>query len=671
MSTTGNEWLGDTSATDAAFIVEAPGGALSALGRQAAVEASLPLLSVYFASGKQQELRELAAIAVSAQEPELDIIQAGLRLRVALAAGQRLAALLDSITRRPTFRYELNSAEHVGSLSGTLDVNRWITKQRGGDQDAIFPVLEVRRGARTAENVLASYAALWLLGELKASFNASLATRDTVEYRAVRVLRERLGRLVQSPTLAVCIREAQAVRTQSALERLLGQVKHRLRRREIAHPTPYRDLVEWIDHCLQGRPVVSAGDIDLSVYDARFDNKLFELWCLKTLSQRLAVAVNVPDPIVDPRWRKSAPAYQFATFSGRVELFFQRTVAAVDKRHAATWRMDDGRLLGGIPDIVVRGTTTSGATRLAVIDPKLRQRVRLPAEELYKILGYLQNFDIRPAVGVVLVYTTDTEVVKPNVFHDGAGGTLISASVNPAASEAVTAAALEEVVKAVLKLIEYNLPAWASAASIDGLSEEEAAERKITDFRRELAAWGQGQPNEIRPSRERIRTLIGEDRWHSLEGDVQTMVATADFIGYQLEVIDDFSGPVIGICAAIEHILYEAVVSPVIAENSNWQRQARTFGAAIDVVENACLGQGGPFPREVRQHMQSLQLDLAQVQALVPVWRRLNRNFRVPAAHRKVLNQSEWQQLYRLVLGSEALFAKTYDVLNSPSRGEQ
>ncbi|MEU3368215.1 hypothetical protein [Streptomyces pseudogriseolus] len=667
---TENEWLGDTSVTDTKVIAEAPGGALSDLGRQAAVEASLPLLSVYFASG-EQEVRERAAIAVSAEEPELDIIQAGLRLRVALAAGRRLTALLSSITRRPTFRYELNSAEHVGSLSGALDVNRWVTKQRGGDQDVTFPVLEVRRGARTAENVLASYAALWLLNELKISLNASVATRDAVEYRAVRGLRERLGHLMQSPVLAVCIHDAQAVRTRSALERLLGQVKRRLHRREITHPEPYGDLAEWIDRCLQGRPVVSAGDIDLSVYGARFDSKLFELWCLKTLSQRLAVALNVPDPVVDPGWRRSAPAYRFATYSGALEIFFQRSVAAVDKHHTATWRMDSGRSLGGIPDIVVRCTPTGGATRLAVMDPKLRQRARLPAEELYKILGYLQNFQIQPPVGVVLLYTTDTEVVEPNVFHDKAGGTLISASVNPAASESVTAAALEEVVQTLLNLIDYALPVSTSTASVDGLSEEEAAEQTIVNFREAFVAWGQGKLSEIRPSRDRIRTLIGEDRWDSLEEDVQTMVATADFIGYQLDTIDDFSGPAIGMCAAIEYILYETVVSPVIAENRNWQRQARTFGAAIDVVDNACLGEGAQLAHEVRRYMQSLQLDLAQVQALVPVWQRLNRNYRVPAAHRKVLTQSEWHQLYRLVFGSEALFVRTYDVLSSLTGNEK
>lgn len=408
------EWLGDAPLTDAVLIAEAPGGALSELSRQAAVEATLALLGVYFSGGKH-EIVDRAAISMSGQDPELEVIQAGLRLRVALAAGRRLSSVLSSIARRPTFRYEFHSTEHVGSLSGALDVNRWITRQRGGDQDVTFPVLEVMRGARTAENVLASYAALWLIAELRLSLGASLATRDAVEYRAIRTLRERLEHHLQSPALAVCIRDAQTVRTQRALMRLLAQVKRRLQRREIAHPAPYRELVEWIDQCLRGRPAVRAGDIDLSVYGARFDNKLFELWCLSLLGRRLAVEINVPEPVIDPGWRRTEPAYRLGTFAGHIELYFQRGIASVDTRHTAKWRKDNGRPLGGIPDIVVRGTVTGGAERLAVIDPKLRQRDRLPAEELYKILGYLQNFDIKPAVGVVLIYTTDGGVVEPDV----------------------------------------------------------------------------------------------------------------------------------------------------------------------------------------------------------------------------------------------------------------
>ena len=70
---------------------------------------------------------------------------------------------------------------------------------------------------------------------------------------------------------------------------------------------------------------------------------------------------------------------------------------------------------------MVRARPLSGAERIAVLDPKLRQRDRLPAEELYKILGYLQNFGVEPAIGGVLIYTTENDVRRPDVFHERGG----------------------------------------------------------------------------------------------------------------------------------------------------------------------------------------------------------------------------------------------------------
>jgi len=150
------EWLGELGGADLALLEWAPGGALSETGRQTAIEASLSLLGVYFSGGDQQ-LVERSAIGSSAEDHELDALQAGLRLRVAIAAGRRLASLLEAIVKRPTFRYELRAAQHVGSLNGALDINRWVTQPKG-DQDVSFPVLEVQRGLHTPENVLAAYA---------------------------------------------------------------------------------------------------------------------------------------------------------------------------------------------------------------------------------------------------------------------------------------------------------------------------------------------------------------------------------------------------------------------------------------------------------------------------------------------------------------------------------
>jgi hypothetical protein len=663
------EWMDEPADTDIALLGSAPGGALSEAGRQAAIEASLSLLGVYFAGG-EQELIERAAIGSAVEDHELDALRAGLRLRVAIAAGRRLASLLDDIAKRPTFRYELRSTEQVGSLRGALDINRWITQPKG-NQELSFPVLEVQRGLRTPENVLSAYAVTWLLGELHSSLGASLATEDAVEHRAVRQLRNRLIRARQLPALAACVPAAAAIRTRSAAEYIISQVKRRLRRRDIANRRPYGELANWIEACLNGQPPVAPGDVDLAVYGDRFDSKLFELWCLWALGQQFAAALHLPEPSIHLAWRRTAPAYTFNAFSGRIELYFQRGLPGVDKMHIARWAEDNGRRLGGIPDIVAKASPTIGNSHFAVIDPKLRQRNRLPAEELYKILGYMQNFNVAPPTGTVLIYTTSTEAADPHLFRDGQGGTLISAALNPSASASATASALDAVTRTVLGLIDYQLPDATSRGQVPAETEtdEERAEQVISEITSALTVWGQDHFGEIASSRERIEALVDEDCWRSLDNDVQVMMATADFVGHRLPPGADFSGPVIGMCAAVEHLLHASIIAPVVGSDEAREQQTRTFGATISAIETACRSQGNQLHRDIKTHLESEGIDANSVLSLIEPWRKLNTDYRVPAAHRQVLTKASWQRLYRMLLGPESLFKRTFNTLHSALSG--
>lgn len=664
MNAAGAEWLGVHPTADDTLIDEAPGGALSNPGRQAAVEASLSLLGLYF-SGGEQELSDTAAISRSATDVELDVLRAGLRLRVALAATQRLLGYLSAVAGKPTFRYQLRSTEQVGSLSGALDMNRWATRQQGAGQDLTFPVVEVTRGSRTPENTLACFAAMWLSRELHASFATSLASREAVEYGAVRRARERLARVAQIPALANCRTDADAIRTRIAAEQLIAHVQRRLRRREITNPRPYRELAQWIADCLQGRPAVEPGTIDLTLYGTRFDNKLYELWCLGAVGRALANAMNLAEPSIDPQWRGKAPAYSFENFARRIDMFFQRSLSTVDDTHGARWIKRTGQRLGGIPDIVIKARPTGAAPHYAVIDPKLRQRNRLPAEELYKILGYLQNFDIKPPTGVVLIYTTSRQPAEPDLFNDGQGGTLMSIALNPAAPAQVTDAALEQIVNIVLTLIGYAPPASRGTRNDPANpSEDESLEDTVAAVKASIVSWSKNHLAEITPSRERIETLVGEHRWHALSDDVQVMMATADLVGHQLDPAADFSGPVIGMCAAVEHLLYETIVNPAFSNNQNRQKQLRTLGALLDAIELACRGRGGPLQQEIRTHLLKRNIEPNAVAVLIPAWRKMNKAFRIPAAHRQIVTKSDWQQLYRLVMGSETLLLRSYDALH-------
>ena len=426
--------------------------------------------------------------------------------------------------------------------------------------------------------------------------------------------------------------------------------------------------MSWVEACLSGQPPVAPGDINLAVYGDRFDSKLFELWCLWVLGHELAAALYLPEPSIHLAWRRTAPAYTLDAFSGRIELYFQRGLSGIDEMHAARWTEDDGRRLGGIPDIVVKARPTIGDTRFAVIDPKLRQRNRLAAEELYKVLGYLQNFNVMPPTGAVLIYTTSTETAGFHLFRDGQGGTLIQVALNPSAPAPATASALDVLVRTVLGLIDYRLPEAQQEGPVpaETETEEDRTEQVINDISSSLMNWGQVHSGEIASSRERLEALVGEECWRSLDDDAQLMMATADFVGHSALPSDaEFSGPVIGMCKAVEYLLHASLIAPVVGSDAAREKQTRTLGAAIDAIEVACRSQGNQLHHDIRARLVANGIDPSDVLNLILPWHKLNTDYRVPAAHRQALRKPSWQRLYHMLLGPENLFIQTFNTLRN------
>ncbi|WP_020499428.1 hypothetical protein [Sciscionella marina] len=416
-----------------------PGATLSEEGRRAAIGASLGLLGRYFASGTQP-LERRAALGLRERDGDTELTEllAGLRLRVALAAAHRLRELLDRIAADSSFRYRLRTLDRAGAITGQLDVNRYLA-QLGTGEHGSFPVLEVHRSAHTPENILAAYAARWLTNELRTALASSAAAEPGPEHAAARSAMRALGSLLRLPEFAACVPEAAKVRRKHGERTLLGTVRRRLRRREIASGAPYAELADWIERVIGGEPVASAGELEWSFYGERFDTKLFELWCLRLLATVLARTLRIPEPEPGKGWRTGDPAYLL----GEVELSFQRSIPG----RAARWlRTGTGRALGGVPDIVARR-----GDRISLIDPKLRRRAGPPTEELYKILGYFENFRLteRPC-GAILYYAPEPEPLREYRYapEDGAGS-LFAIGVDPVRPRE-SSTALVPLVRAIL-----------------------------------------------------------------------------------------------------------------------------------------------------------------------------------------------------------------------------
>lgn len=672
--TTHESWLDADSGEESPAETVARGGALSEAGRQAAIASTLPVLGLYFASGQQPlETRRAIAPAVDPAPDPTSALLAGIRLRVALAAAERLLTILKRIMDRPTFRYQLRSIDSTGIVTGQIDVTRYLTQIGTVSEVRTYPVWEARRVEGTPENVLAVYAGRWLLGELRDAASASAMNSDGPEWSAHKNRSRALIAALNLPGLATCAPMAMEINRRRSERALLAQVQRRLRRREVANPSPYTELLAWVDRCLRREPAAEPGSIDWSFYGDRFDTKLFELWCLHAVAQSVSAQLVTDLPPLEPRWRAGTAAYTWDRPAGVLRLYFQKSIGTISGAHTARWRRTDtsGSTLGGVPDFVVQATLRHGQKdRFAVVDAKLRQRGGPPAEELYKILGYLDNFAVADDPnGAILYHTTETGRLTRYEYRREAGpGTLLAVALNPADLEA-SKDALAPVTRMLLGLL--GIPPLASDRNAVAQSEEDdhemLAERQVAARVRELHALAQMLPTTtLDASRRRVRAMLGDQRWNLLPVPVQTMLATSEHVGFSLESTADFSGPVIGVCASVEVIVHDRLIEPAVGQDRRIVARCRTLGQAIHATRSALRRGSDPLHLLLRQQIDRLSVDKSSLADLLDLLDGMNRRFRIPAAHRDLIVDSTWHAAWTSIVGQDRMLGRTLDVLSSP-----
>lgn len=674
-------------------------GVLSPEARRAAVAAALPLVGRYFATGRQPLApqpalghgpRDPSGAGTHDDEGRPDALLRALRLRAGLAAARRMSRILERIAGRETFRYELRPEECTGQLTGQLDVSRYLMRLGAVLDVPSYPVLAVRRTEQTPENVLAAYAARWLLRELRGCMAAVPVAPSGPEQRRYHEARQSLEGALRLPWLRVCVPAADRIRSGRAERDLLRSVKRRLRRGEVAAPVPYAELAGWVEEVLAGGPVVDPGDLEWDFYGERFDTRLFELWCLRELAAAISEQLVVPVPELDPGWREGRPAYAWSRYAGTIELYFQRSLPRVSGSRRARWVREDGTPLGGVPDLVVRavgGTGEAARERFAVIDPKLRQRGGPPAEELYKLVGYMDNFGLSERPLGAILFHAETEPLTGYTYRDrgsgaAADGALHALRLDPARPDE-SREALAPLTSGVLGMLD--IPRL--DRDLDDAADDE--ERHYRAKQAELRAYADTiPPGVFRQWLNRLRVTLGDARWEALGEQAQTMLGTAEYIGFSLldgsdaapaaggtspVVGVDYSGPVIGVCAGIESVLHDWVITPATAHDARLRRECgrATLGKAIALVAESLRNLDNPQPRHeaVRAHIARAGIRADALGALVAPLRHISQSFRNPAAHREVLTRETWNRLWQIAVSEERVLPRVIDVVTGGAEG--
>ncbi|MBQ0879341.1 hypothetical protein [Streptomyces sp. RT42] len=424
------------------------GGYFESGGRRAATYATLPLLGTHFSRGLREKLKEtessISRSVSNGADVPADLAQAvaGLRLRVALAAGERLMGIFESVMDRPNFRYGVVRHESVGVLAGKLDVARWVMRRWEVRVPTIYPTLRVQRTSRTPENLLACYALLWITSEVEQAFMASRAPLNSREGKAAHGLLERLDSMLRVPDIVENKFEVVHRGSEEWASALLDDVERRLAAGHVGNREPYQKLADWVRRTLSGKPTLQEGDERWLFYDETFDTTLFELWCLMSIADEVSKHLGQSRQVPNMRHTGRLPTYQWSHNSVDVSIHFQYDLINTAVGEGAAWQRN-GKALGGRPDLTAISKTKGAgeeAKSVVYIDPKLRKRNGIPTEEIYKMLGYFSNAGVgNSGVGAILFYTPHRSPKPIYDFCSDQGGRVLAVGVDPASPRENTA----------------------------------------------------------------------------------------------------------------------------------------------------------------------------------------------------------------------------------------
>lgn len=610
------------------------------------------LVRTYFSNEELGELRY-------AYRPRLDFIDVEfysyLRLAAILASAQRLPDILRRITLAPSHVQERELAWSRGGLSGRLDVPSYLRSWRANGSTRGYPGWRVHASFVTPENMLAAEAAQGVVAELQTLSSRLPLTGRSEGALVVRIV-DALERFLREPALGEALARAPRGVLGEAGERLLERVAERWRTRRISN-TAYAELWRWVAKYRKvGLMPGDEAELHGVAYSEGFDNRLYELFCLGWIRdglRGLGFSELEARPVHESTTRPVLEV-QHPSTGLRMCAYFQRG----DRVFWTESLPREWPEIRGIADIALVPETTTHP--VIVIDAKNRHRgnqLEEPlSDELYKMLGYFENFSRRVRVagrGPVgaLLFVSRSGLTGPRTFSSRGGGYLVAMALDPLSDESVsTAPSFVEDLFAHAGLAggQTHVSSALHEIKAANISEEEIVERihelTIAEYCRPGAAYDEAV-------RDLELHLLG-DAWGRLTDDAQRFIATAEvFWGeHRFALGIDFAPVVVELARAMESLLSKWLFERVTVTPASGTKDRLMLGQMRAQLEMVRQGVTNPPVAALRAELDRMSATVYAVDELEPELGFVN-VLRRQAAHKDTISGTEAGQLRNRLLG--------------------
>jgi hypothetical protein len=342
-------------------------------------------LIVTYLSSKSVELNPVESLTSLGEQDELQPFLTEIEIRHSIAYLKKLQPVLEDINKRVSTK-----PRHVKELSklpirGRLDVSKYVASGRFLDSDNdLYPTIKSDISFHTPENILICNTLRYISRQLS---SYSLKA-NTAESHSISLLYEWVHQQLRMSPWSF-------IGNNYNYERLLFETSRRLLKRQTGNQQAYQAFVEWYDAWrVKNRKLDFNDRVELVKgllafpTSPSFDEKVFEIWCLKYVAETFIEQgfkiVEGPLPL-----HKRSLSYIYKLQKGKVELliWFQRMEPLGVPRWHYIGKLH--KAFNGIPDIIV---TSNNISSPLIIDAKYRMMESAKSEETYKMLGYLENF---------------------------------------------------------------------------------------------------------------------------------------------------------------------------------------------------------------------------------------------------------------------------------------
>ncbi|GAB5493709.1 MAG: hypothetical protein Phog2KO_39240 [Phototrophicaceae bacterium] len=418
---------------------------------------ALPIISTYLSSpGRQLEAQYFGVDYTSSfDNVEFERFVNYIRLRHLLFIGTQITTVVYKIEEFPSKRHNLRRVNQLGSIRGKLDVPRYVQRRiQNQNIPRQYPVVVREDAFDTPENILVTYTLMVIQSELQAIKITKNTDLDDKKKR----LRQLIVNILRRQPWNKLIKQAD-IKTHIWL---LDALKKRLRKFQTGNQQGYQQFLSvfemWQKNISYLNPKHDIVENLLSgllfADDFAYWDKMFEIWCLNRIINgldRLGFKYDEQKYPQPTEFRSQSPIYQLTNQDLiDVNIYFQRQSGLL----VSTWTYDNGVALRGIPDLLITDLTD---VPLVLIDVKNRKigSTKSESEEIYKMLGYLENFrstyTTKKYIACLIFFNDKTpisyKIISPH-------GELLVISVAPVSKDEVNS----EQFGVIANFIHENLP---------------------------------------------------------------------------------------------------------------------------------------------------------------------------------------------------------------------